>query len=381
MRFSRGLPLLGLLAVGGVATAADAPADAKPTGPSLADVLTASGLTVSGYVDAMYDYSSSPAPSLQEFTYRHSSFTLNQASLTVAYQPKEGFGAVAQVIAGEDGRVLEQSSNPGTALSDNGIFDLTQAYVQYASGIWTLQAGKMLTLVGAEVIAPTGNTNVSRSLLFFGEPLTHTGVRATAAVNDQVSIIFGVNNGWNIHNDTNPQKTAELGISFTPSKQFVLTLQGYSGSELTAAGDGNRTIVDGVATFNVNDNLSLVLSADWGQQKNIDAAGDDAKWSGVAGYFNYALPQNWRVSVRAEYLKDTDGFVGGVPDQKYKELTVTLGYAPTKNFELRFEGRLDKATDKVFLKDANATTVNSAFDDNQWHFLIEGLYKFPAPTS
>jgi hypothetical protein len=248
--------------------------------------------------------------------------------------------------------------------------------VQYASGIWTLQGGKMLTLVGAEVIAPTGNTNVSRSLLFFGEPLTHTGLRATAAISDQVSLIFGINNGWNIHSDTNPQKTAELGISFTPSKQFALTLQGYSGSELTPVGDGNRTIIDGVATFTVNDSLSFVLSADYGKQKNIDAAGDSAKWSGVAGYFNYALPNNWRVSVRAEYVKDSDGFLGGVPDQKYKEVTVTLGYAPSKNFELRLEGRVDKSTDDVFLKDTDGT-LNS----NQAHFLIEGLYKFPAPTT
>jgi hypothetical protein len=376
MRFSRGLSFISLLAVGGLANAADAPADAKPTGPSLADVLTASGVTVSGYVDAMYDYSSSPAPALQEFNFHHSSFNIDQASLTVAYQPKEGFGAVAQVIAGEDGRVLEQSSNPGSALGDNGIFNLTQAYVQYASGIWTLQGGKMLTLVGAEVIAPTGNTNVSRSLLFFGEPLTHTGFRATAAVSDQVSLFFGINNGWNVNSDVNPQKTAEVGISFTPSKQFALTLQGYSGSELTPVGDGNRTIIDGVATFTVNDSLSLVLTADYGKQKNIDLAGDSAKWSGVAGYFNYALPENWRVSVRAEYIKDSDGFLGGVPDQKYKEVTVTLGYAPTKNFELRLEGRVDKSTDDVFLKD-----TDGSLSSNQAHFLIEGLYKFPAPTT
>ena len=377
MRFSRGLSFISLLAVGGLAHAADAPADAKPTGPSLADVLTASGVTVSGYVDAMYDYSSSPAPSLQEFTGHHSSFLLDQASLTVAYQPKEGFGAVAQVIAGEDGRVLNESSPP----TSDGPFDITQAFVQYASGIWTLQGGKFLTLVGAEVIAPTGNTNVSRSLLFFGEPLTHTGFRATAAISDQFSLIFGLNNGWNATSDTNTNKTAELGLSFTPSKQFALTLQGYSGGENTYDGEfgtasGNRTIIDGVATFTVNDNLSLVLSADWGKQKNIDPAGDSAKWSGVAGYFNYALPSNWRISVRAEYLKDSDGFLGGVPDQKYKEVTVTLGYAPTKNFELRLEGRVDKATDDVFLKDNDGS-----LSGNQGHFMIEGLYKFPAPTT
>ncbi|HEY4211058.1 MAG TPA: outer membrane beta-barrel protein [Steroidobacteraceae bacterium] len=372
MRFSRGLSFISLLAVGGLAHAADAPADAKPTGPSLADVLTASGVTVSGYVDAMYDYSSSPAPALQEFTGHHSSFLLDQASLSVAYQPKEGFGAVAQVIAGEDGRILNESSPP----TSDGPIDITQAFVQYASGNFTIQGGKMLTLVGAEVIAPTGNTNVSRSLLFFGEPLTHTGLRATVALNDQVSLIFGVNNGWNATSDTNTGKTAELGLAITPSKSFALTLQGYSGSETAPSGlDGNRTIIDGVATFTVNDSLSLVLSADWGKQKNAFGPGQDGKWSGVAGYFNYALPENWRISVRAEYMKDSEGYFGGVPDQKYKEVTVTLGYAPTKNFELRLEGRVDKSTDDVFLKD-----TDGSLSSNQAHFLIEGLYKFPAPT-
>ncbi len=377
MRFSRGLSVIGLLAVGGVANAADAPAEpAKYTGPSLADVLTGSGITVSGYVDAMYDYSSSPAPALQEFTSHHSSFLINQASMTVAYQPKEGFGALAQIMAGEDARILNESSPPLT----DGNFDVTQAFVQYAMGNWTIQGGKMLTLVGAEVIAPTGNSNVSRSLLFFGEPLTHTGLRATYAVNDTFSFIFGVNNGWNATSDTNTQKTAEVGMAWIPSKAFALTAQGYFGNEVGGSFNGSRDIVDVVATWNVNDALTLILSADWGQQKGIvtdDELGTitDAKWSGVAGYFNYAINSEWRVSVRAEYMHDQDGFISGV-DQNIKEATVTFGYAPTKNFELRLEGRIDKTPDDYFLKDNDGT-----LSDTQSHILIEGLYKFPAPTS
>jgi Putative beta-barrel porin-2, OmpL-like. bbp2 len=377
MRFSRGLSLMGLLAIGGVANAADAPADAKPTGPSLADVLTASGLTVSGYVDAMYDYSDSPTPLLQEFTGHHSSFLLNQASVTVAYQPKEGFGALAQVIAGEDGRILNETANPAS----DSPFDITQAFVQYASGQWTLQGGKMLTLVGAEVIAPTGNSNVSRSLLFFGEPLTHTGFRATFAANDTLNLIFGVNNGWNATSDANVQKTAEVGLGWTPSKAFALTVQGYFGNETGGISgfqwDGTRSIVDAVATWNVNDSLTLILSADYGEQKNftLGTSTVDAKWNGVAGYFNYAINSAWRVSVRAEYLRDQDGFISGV-DQNIKEATVTFGYAPSKNFELRLEGRIDKAADDYFIKDNTG-----GLGDTQSHVLIEGVYKFPAPTS
>ncbi len=374
MRFSRGLSVIGLLAVGGVASAADAPAEpAKYTGPSLSDVLTGSGITVSGYVDAMYDYSSSPAPLLQEFTSHHSSFVIDQASMTVAYQPKEGFGALAQIIAGEDARILNESSPP----LSTGNFDVTQAFVQYATGSWTIQGGKMLTLVGAEVIAPTGNSNVSRSLLFFSEPLTHTGIRVTDAVTDTFSFILGVNNGWNATSDVNVQKTAEVGMSWTPSKAFALTAQGYFGNELSSAFDGTRSIVDLVGTWNVNDALTLILSADWGQQKGVftdSVTTTDAKWSGVAGYFNYAINSAWRVSVRAEYLHDQDGFVSGV-GQNIKEATVTFGYAPSKNFELRLEGRIDKTPSDYFLKDTDGSLT-----DTQSHILIEGLYKFPAPT-
>ncbi len=130
-----------------------------------------------------------------------------------------------------------------------------------------------------------------------------------------------------------------------------------------------------MATFTVNDALTILLSADYGKQKNAFVLGDSAKWSGIAGYFNYALNSEWRVSIRAEYMKDSDGFISGVTDNKIKEATVTFGYAPTKNFELRFEGRVDKTTDDYFLKDNDGT-----LSSNQSHFLIEGLYKFPAPT-
>jgi hypothetical protein len=61
----------------------------------------------------------------------------------------------------------------------------------------TVIGGKFVALAGVEVLAPTGNTNFSRSLLFFAEPMTHTRVRATYAASDTLSLIAGVNNGWN----------------------------------------------------------------------------------------------------------------------------------------------------------------------------------------
>ena len=46
------------------------------------------------------------------------------------------------------------------------------------------------------MLASSGNTNVTRSLLYSFEPVTHTGVRLTFAANDQVNLTIGANNGF-----------------------------------------------------------------------------------------------------------------------------------------------------------------------------------------
>lgn len=307
--------------------AAETAAPAAPAAPSLAAVLASSGITVTGYVAASY-YHSSGYNSFHEFDVDHDTFQLDQAGLTVAYQPKEGFGALVDVIAGEDARILHAAED-----GHDNSFDARQAYVQYATGPLTVIGGKFTTLAGEEYSNPTPNGNFSRSLLFFAEPLTHTGVRATWVANGELTLIAGVNNGWNTTSTSYGSKTAELGATLAPTKQLSLELQGYFGK--VPGFDAARSFVDFVGSYNLSDALSVALNYDWGKQQQ--AAGPDLDWSGIAAYVNYALNSQWRVTVRGEYLDDKDGFNTGTP-QKLKEGTVTFGYSPVKSFELRIEG-------------------------------------------
>jgi hypothetical protein len=361
--------LAALLAAAGAAPAGALAAD--PPGSTLAQVLANSGITESGYVAASY-YDSSGYNSYHQFDTSHDTFQLDQASLQLAYQPKSGFGAVVDVIAGEDAKIVDAAESAGGSANS---FDLLQGYAQYVAGPVTVQAGKFTTLAGAEVIAPTGNTNFSRSLLFFAEPMTHTGLRATYALTDTVSLIVGVNNGWNYTKIDTGSKTGEFGISLTPSKLFALTAQIYAGKDPIYGAE--RTLFDTVATFNATSALSFVVSYDWGKQETTSATpagltGGD--WDGIAGYVNYQLSSQWRVSVRAEYLDDKDGttVVTGAR-QNLKEGTVTFGYDPVASFELRLEGRYDSSSEPTFLK-----TVNPApgYGDNQSEFAVQGVYKF-----
>src|SRR5882757_3689913 len=361
----------------GAAMAADEPAapvaaePAKPAPGTLAGVLDASGITATGYVAASY-YHSNGYNTYHQFDNKHDTFQLDQAALTIAFQPKEGFGGLVDVAAGEDMKILNtaEGSNPNT-------FDVVQGFVQYATGPLTVIAGKYVTLAGAEVIASTGNTNFSRSFLFFAEPLTHTGIRATYAATDSLNMVAGVNNGWNYSSlSTSGSKTAELGVAWTPSKTFSLAAQAYVGKD--PAFDAQRTLVDVVATYSATDALTLVLSYDWGKQEQHTAGDPTLDWNGVAFYTNYALNDLWRLSLRLEYLDDKDGFVSGLvgTPQKLKEGTVTFGYAPAKSFELRIEARYDKSDKATFVRSINTDATASPFSDSQTGFALQGVYKF-----
>ena len=66
----------------GVAAADDAAAPAaKPAVPALSDILTAAGLTATGYVDGTYNYTSISPPGGSSVD--TNTFALNQASLTL----------------------------------------------------------------------------------------------------------------------------------------------------------------------------------------------------------------------------------------------------------------------------------------------------------
>ena len=388
-RFALWGALLCIFALGARgAHAEDAAKPPAPTAPALTDVLTASGVDVHGYVDAAYSYLSgagifTSGTANRVFDTEPNSFNLHQAALTIDYQPKEGFGALVNLTAGRDARII---ASAGEATSN---FDVTQAFAQYAHGPLTVIGGKYVTLAGAEVINSTLDTNYSRSILFgYAIPFTHTGVRLTYAASDQLSLIVGVNNGWDQLQDQNKQKTGELGVSFTPNKLFALTVQGYSGGEQLSGGTfvgagrhGVRDLIDAVATYNATSQLTFILNVDWGNQENftslVNGASIKAKWDGAAAYANYQANDQWRLSVRAEYFDDKDGYRTGVI-QKWKEGTLTLAYLPTKFIELRGEVRYDKSDSGAFVK--NSTFLSGVpgvgVSDNQTSIGVEAVYKF-----
>src|SRR5437879_4618986 len=118
-------------------------AQAKPApAPTLDKVLEASGISVSGYIDAGYTHSdrNQAAFTTRVFDQQNNSFGLNQFGLTVAKQPKEGFGGLVNITVGRDAQFIHSFpeinpfATPPTTVTATSMFDVTQAFAQYAGG-------------------------------------------------------------------------------------------------------------------------------------------------------------------------------------------------------------------------------------------------------
>ena len=404
---------LALVALATTALAKDDQTNAEPE-MSFASLFKSASIDASGYLDAGYiGHNQMPDPSVQVFDTSKNSFSLNQASVTLSKTPKEGMGWLVDLIAGSNAGYLCSygacSGNNLNALNSTmgsgGNFDPTQIYMQYITGPWTLIGGKFNSMSGVEVPNSVADTNITRSILYGHSPFTHTGVRAVNALSDATTLTMGVNNGWDQVTGMTVSKTGELALNEAFTKDTSLLFDVYDGAEMVPTSlnwagtipvgtitnmyaanaapsgmrSGNRTLLDMVFTTNLTPSLTFILNADHSSQQNAvigaqGQVGTEMYW-GWAGYLNYQINDQYRVSFRGEQLHDLSGVAVAAPGtapgaNTVREATLTLGYAPVKDIELRAEVRGDSAYKGVF------AASSGMLYQNMVTYGLQGIYKF-----
>jgi hypothetical protein len=341
-------------------------------------------LQVSGFADAGYTSASiasavgTPGGSTisgRVFDTLNQQIQFHNFNVQVAYNGP--IGGKVELSLGDDANVI--NSYPKSFYAPQTAIDLTQAYLSVASGQFTGIVGKFETLAGAEVIESPSDMNFSRSILFgYAVPFTHTGGRLTWAMNGNLSLIGGINMGW----DTTGQEknngfafadtsslTFEGGAAWNPSKAFSATLQGYEGQVeegfavatpglfVVSPARPTRSLVDTVLTWHATPSWTFVVNGDAGQQTNSNILNGPGTavigygtgtWDGVAGYANFAINTIWSVTGRIEGFSDNGGLRTG-ESMKWGEATATLQYAPNSNIIIRGEVRGDKTNQPYFV--------------------------------
>ncbi|MBI3810820.1 MAG: porin [Nitrospirae bacterium] len=367
-----------------------APINGRAEDPAAAPAAPAPPFTLSGFVDTYYGYNFNKPKSMTNgpgtnFDFNTNTFGLNLAELVVSKDPAPvgfrmdfDYGPTTDFV--HCGTVNCNPNNPLTNVNESTYKNIQQAYVTWATPYKvTLDMGKFVTHMGAEVIESKDNWNYTRSLLFCcAIPYYHAGVRANLPVNDMLYVNGYVYNGWNDVIETNAMKTFGAQIGITPIKQLPIVLN-WIGPEEVLGVYNDKQVYDAIVNFNPTDALSFMVNYDYGSQKDQTVPnGKTMKYSGVAVYARWKVDP-CALAVRYEMVNDKDNlmFGGTTPNgNKVKELTVTGEHTIAKNLLTRLEYRMDKSDDKIYETKDSATNPLTSPKNSQSRVVLSAVYMF-----
>jgi len=324
---------------------------------------------LSGYAEASYVYSKQAInDSIVGRLYdRYSNaFTLNALKLTVdrPYDAKKvDAGVHADVLIGQNAAKLQSADTSGSTFNVGTHGDVTQLYItlnlptKNGNGI-QFKVGKMVTMMGVEVIEDVVNPNWSEGNQFiYVENFTSTGLELDYKFSSAADIELRVDNGWDRIAPTNSRKDFMGRLGLAPSANTAIGVVGYAGAQEPAS-SAARYGVNVVVNQKVGKATSIWLQGDYGKEKANAALPDptqDASWWAVGGWLAVDLSPAVNFAGRVDYFDDaqaarTTAAFGLLSTAAHKlwSLTGTLNVKSWPNALVRPEVRYDHSSFQVF---------------------------------
>ncbi|MDX2024240.1 MAG: outer membrane beta-barrel protein [Deltaproteobacteria bacterium] len=325
------------------------PAVVAPAEPAAAAPAADSGVQVSIFADAFYNWSTSKndvnafipggmnkAPSHRAYN-RYNGFGLSFFGADLTYNT-EKFGATTSLRFGPSVPIFYAADKGPT-----GIDNITQAYLTYKpTTALAIDFGQFSTIYGAEVAESWKNLNYTRGGLYYAmQPFWHTGVRAKYTISDELSFTGMVVNGVNNEIDGGKERPS-IGVQAAYAKDNIAVLLGYLGSLDPDTDVYFDHFVDLVATASFG-NVSLVLNGDF-------AKDEEAQFYGGSLAARIGLTDELGVAARLEYLGDPDGLIWAAGDNNVITATGTFEYKPDASGKLilRWDNRFEKSKEQIF---------------------------------
>lgn len=275
----------------------------------------------------------------------HNDFSIDAFTVSIEKTPtmegeiRDLVGFRADILFGEQAERL----GFGFSSENDGAVSPYQAYINLLvpteSSSFNIYAGQFTTLAGWELIEAKDNTNITRSLLFYRIPFAHSGIRAKFS-SGLIDFALGLSNDWDAVDDENDGKTFESQIAINFPNDGWIGVTGYFGNTGTESNDELRSLVTVVGSMTFMEKITLVGDFEYTWD---DISGDRL---GVAGYATFALSDPVTVSLRGEYVDDSER-TGEEENVKLYEFTSTFIFKlfpnTVGNTEARLEYRYDKA--------------------------------------
>jgi hypothetical protein len=356
---------------------------------------------ISGVMAASYNYrfmGSGDNNTSNVGLFRHmnaNTFSFDQFWMTLDKSPtdEDRAGMHVELVAGETAN--NQFSN-----TDSNSLGVYTAYASYLAPLGSgvqVDAGKLATPLGAEVLQTNKNFNITQGLVWGLQPVTHVGVQASGQVSDEVGLTFGIVN--DVYSDTSiddSRDKAYYGQVAYSTDGFGVSVGniigknssgglGAEGGGTCDSGDECKTnVFNIVATADPADNVSLWLDYTWARNFGDDIINKgDAHGIAVAG--RWGVTEKTGISSRIEYVLTDQGFnksfeggSGEIID--IVSATLTGDHALTDCLTFRLEGRIDTnlSNSQYFANgSSNGTaTDNTSSREHQFVGLAELYYEF-----
>ncbi len=304
--------------------------------------------TFTTYIDGYYkaDFAGLKENNKTSFTNSSNALQLGMASFKVD-QTLGKFAGTVDLGVGK--RADEFSYN------DKGLATaVKQAYVSFApNSTIKFTVGKWATHVGYELLDAYSNRNYSMSYGFSYGPFFHTGLRADISLGGKSAFMIGLAEPTDVINAKAEAKMVIAQFSTATKDDKLKAFLNYQGGMGKTQFD---LVLNGVVSSQFGINYD-------GTVCNLSGT----SWTSNAVYFNYDPSAKVGFTLRSEYFDDSKSAAGVGASIFQNTLSMNLHF---NKFTIIPELRLDNASDKVFLTNAQAATGSAG------SFLIAAVYKF-----
>jgi len=239
--------------------------------------------------------------------------------------------------------------HPYTGVS-NSDFDIRQAFLRFrVDENLTLDAGKFATHVGYEIMPGVDGKNPhgTPAYGYTFNPFTHTGLRLTYNVNEELTLmglaVLGADN-WQ---DTNQSLSFGGQINWHPNDEFSLLVNFLDGPERAYNNTDRRRYLDVVANYEVTPEVNLGLHAFTSTEQGLAPLAGTAWVNGVTCYLQSQLSDKFWLNFRQEFYNDPLGIRLGVP-ARIRAFTLTPEYRFSPDWAMRLDIRFDKADTTIY---------------------------------
>ncbi len=198
---------------------------------------------------------------------------------------------------------------PAKTTTDGSFGVLPVGYVKIVpNSHFSIQAGKLPTLIGSEYGFTFQNMNINRGLLWFQEPIVSRGVQANIS-EGPVSLSVSVNDGF--YSSRYNNFSGLLTFTLSPNDTLAVAGGGPMGHQPTTLFAGGSSDIINVMYSHTSGPLTISPYFQWQHVQGDPAFGipnGGTTWGGAI-LAKYTLNKTWSVAGRVEYIKE-DGVVG-----------------------------------------------------------------------